>query len=76
MKKIISMLITITLIAASTAFVFAEKGEVSQNEVGKIKEFTDLTKHWAKGYIDKLIALETINGYEDGTFKPDNPIKV
>ncbi|MBN7773301.1 S-layer homology domain-containing protein [Clostridium aminobutyricum] len=35
---------------------------------------TDISNHWAKTNIEKLVALKAINGYEDGTFKPDQTI--
>jgi len=35
---------------------------------------TDISNHWAKDDIEKLVALGSINGYPDGTFKPDNNI--
>ncbi len=36
--------------------------------------FNDITGHWAEDNIKKLIASGSINGYPDGTFKPDNNI--
>ena len=37
--------------------------------------FSDLSKeHWAFKYIDKLADSKVINGYPDGTFKPENTI--
>jgi S-layer family protein len=36
--------------------------------------FTDITGHWAEDNIKKIIASGSINGYPDGTFKPDNNI--
>lgn len=36
--------------------------------------FTDTDDHWAKIHIDKLEAYGIVNGYEDGTFRPDEPI--
>ncbi len=35
---------------------------------------SDITDHWAKPYIDDLIAKKAISGYPDGTFKPENTI--
>ncbi len=35
---------------------------------------SDITDHWAKPYIDDLIAKQAISGYPDGTFKPENTI--
>ncbi len=45
-------------------------------EVGTSNLFTDVTdSHWAKEYIDSAVIKGWILGYEDGTFKPDQPIK-
>jgi hypothetical protein len=39
--------------------------------------FSDLKDtHWAKSSIDHLSRLEIISGYPDGTFKPENNIKI
>ena len=34
----------------------------------------DIIGHWAQYYIQPLVDSGIINGYPDGTFKPDNPI--
>ncbi|MCR4600614.1 MAG: S-layer homology domain-containing protein [Clostridia bacterium] len=36
--------------------------------------FIDIDKHWAKSYILKAVGAGWINGYPDGTFRPDQPI--
>ena len=36
--------------------------------------FTDTVGHWAEGYINVAYILGWIQGYEGGTFKPDQPI--
>ncbi len=36
--------------------------------------FTDLEDHWAESYIATAVAKGWITGYEDGTFRPDQPI--
>lgn len=33
--------------------------------------FPDIEDHWAKEYIQELSSLNHLNGYPDGTFKPD-----
>lgn len=38
------------------------------------KQFTDASGHWAKEKIKKAQSLGLINGYEDGTFRPDEPV--
>lgn len=35
---------------------------------------TDISGHWAAAPIQKLVALNAISGYPDGTFKPNNNI--
>ena len=35
-------------------------------------EFSDVSDHWAKCYIKTAYDLKIINGFEDGTFKPDD----
>lgn len=42
----------------------------------KGQEFIDVPKdRWSYEYIDKLSGLGIINGYENGEFRPQNPIK-
>ena len=36
--------------------------------------FTDISGHWAEEAINQAYGNKRINGYEDGTFKPDNKI--
>lgn len=33
--------------------------------------FTDISEHWAEEYIVKVAVMQWINGYEDGSFRPD-----
>lgn len=37
-------------------------------------EFKDISKHWAKSYINQAVSYGFVSGYTGGTFKPDNPI--
>ena len=39
-----------------------------------VAQFIDMGSHWADVTIGKLIELGVINGYGDGTFRPDNTI--
>lgn len=36
--------------------------------------FTDVSGHWAEKHIEKLVDYGIVNGFEDGTFRPDEPI--
>lgn len=37
-------------------------------------ELTDIAEHWAKALIEKSVELGFVNGYEDGTFKPNRKV--
>ena len=37
-------------------------------------KLSDISTHWAKKEINQFISSEYVNGYEDGTFRPDNSI--
>lgn len=37
-------------------------------------KFNDISNHWANSYIEKLAQSEIINGFEDGSFRPDASI--
>lgn len=39
-------------------------------------ELTDIDNHWAKNEISILFGESVIQGYDDGTFKPDNKVTV
>ena len=38
-------------------------------------KFPDCTTHWGNKFIAYAVNAGIINGYEDGTFRPDNPVK-
>ncbi len=37
-------------------------------------KYTDIEGHYAEKHIEKLAEYGVVNGYEDGTFRPDEPI--
>ena len=43
-------------------------------EIPILVSFIDVTQHWAKTNIDNFASMGIINGYEDGTFKPNESI--
>lgn len=47
-----------------------------QTTVKCTTDFSDTKNHWAENYINRLVLNDVINGYEDGTFKPDNNVTV
>lgn len=46
---------------------------INLNLIGGVS-FSDVGEHWAKGYINALHAKGAINGYADGTFRPDQAV--
>ena len=38
------------------------------------KNFSDIQNHWGKDFILKAASLGILNGYTDGSFKPDNEV--
>lgn len=65
MKKTMILLALALLIASSMAFAEGDK------------VFSDLSEsHWARGHIEDLFGREIISGYPDGTFKPEDNVRV
>lgn len=64
-KKV--FIILILVITLFNSIVFADTSN---------KRFNDIEKHWAKIHITKLIDKGIISGYGDGTFRPNNNIKI
>ncbi len=61
MKKIIVLVIVLSLVLTMTVNALT---------------FTDISNHWAKGYIERVAKNGLVAGYEDKTFKPDNNVNV
>ncbi len=60
MKKVISLALCMAMLFSMCLVVSAEVS------------FSDLPSgHWAYSYVSTLVADGTINGFEDGTFRPD-----
>lgn len=47
---------------------------LSSNVAASSAKFNDIEEHWAKDVIEKWQDYGYINGYPDGSFKPDNPV--
>lgn len=60
------------MIALLLAILIASSGVVESAQI----EFNDISSHWAKDIIIETASKGFINGYEDGSFKPDNMISV
>ncbi len=61
MKKVLSLVLVIAMVLSSMSFAFAGT-------------FPDVTGDYEDA-VEALVALGVVNGYEDGTFKPENTIK-
>lgn len=71
MKKILSLVVTVTLVMSlftATAFAGQENGQ------GKLKEFKDMKGHWGSKSVQKMQSLGILGGYTDGTFQPDKAL--
>ena len=59
-KRILSLLIAVVLVLGTATVVSADR------------EFSDLSpSHWGYSYVQTLVGDGTINGYQDGTFRPE-----
>ena len=56
--------------------ILPRPGEVDiQNYIeGENAMFTDIDNHWAKEYIEEAAKDGVVNGFQDGTFRPDDPL--
>ena len=72
MKKIVSLLLTLTMCLSMTA-AFADVPQAPQKNYPQ--NFWDVPKdYWAFPYIAELTDRGAINGNEDGSFRPDNTV--
>lgn len=68
MKKLTSLLLTIAMLISITASALAAGNDYPQ-------KFWDVPKdHWAFSYIAELTNRGVINGYDDGSFQPNNTV--
>lgn len=62
MKRIISIIMTVFMLASMALSAYAV-------------DFSDfLSEHWAYNYVNVLVADGTINGFDDGTFRPEDTV--
>lgn len=50
------------------------RGNMAQSLGGLRPDFADEVPQWAWGYVNTAVYMGVINGYEDGTFRGDNPV--
>lgn len=66
-----------TVIKAGVADLQDRLSKITAADIeNRLKSFPDMKKHWSRQYVGKLAILGIISGTSDGTFRPDNPIKV
>lgn len=80
MKRFLAVLLTLAMImTAFTGMAFADNGKGNGNGNGngnaygqlKKEAFKDIKGHWGMGSIMKMQDLGVLQGYEDGTFRPE-----
>ena len=57
-----------------SSVIVSTETATAQKPNATVVKLTDISKHWGKSYIEKLVSLGAIKGYPDGTFKPDATI--
>lgn len=61
-KRMLSLILALTMVLSMSVSALGNA----------LVQFSDIDNHWAKEEIDFMTAEGVINGYEDGTFKPNN----
>lgn len=51
-----------------------QKEDEGNSSISFANVFSDMDNHWAKTYATSLAKQGIINGYEDGTYRPDVPV--
>lgn len=53
---------------------FKQKLDAYQAEGQELEDIPDIKGHWAEASIKKMKAIGVFKGYDDGTFRPEDPI--
>ncbi|MFX3639810.1 MAG: S-layer homology domain-containing protein [Candidatus Pristimantibacillus sp.] len=72
MKKTYLMILSLSLVF--TLFSSISNSNHSTAQAAAAPNFKDISNHWAKSSIDTAVKANILNGYPDGTFKPENSI--
>ena len=59
---------------AELATIAARFAGMMQMVEGEALKFNDISGHWAEASINRAAAIGWVNGYPDGSFKPEQPI--
>lgn len=63
---------TIQNVGDKTKAIISKTTEVIVEATGKLVKFSDIKGHWAESVIVSAVQKGRMNGYADGTFKPDS----
>lgn len=69
LKKLSFLFVSLLLVVSSLA------SGVTGAASAQSATFKDISNHWAKDAIMQAVAKGYVQGYPDGTFKPDNPVQ-
>ncbi|MFX3634185.1 MAG: S-layer homology domain-containing protein [Candidatus Pristimantibacillus sp.] len=71
MKKIAMVALSVSLVMV---LLSASIGKNETVQAAETPVFKDISAHWAKSSIETAVKAGILNGYPDGTFKPENSI--
>lgn len=71
LKLFICSIIT-CLLVLNTSTIYANANAQAQGN----SPFSDMTSHWANTYVEPLTQRKVINGYPDGTYRPQGTVSV
>ena len=76
MKKLISLLLTASLLTVSglSGILSASADTMLISSKPSFTDISDEKYAWAKQYIEQMAQQGYINGYEDSTYRPDNAV--
>lgn len=66
MRRVLSLFMVLVLTFSVSTDLLTMESNASQ--------LNDIANHWAKSYIQELVDMKAINGYPDGTFRPNDNI--
>ncbi|MBW7476057.1 S-layer homology domain-containing protein [Paenibacillus oenotherae] len=66
----------ITFMTALCIMLWAGAGSIGFAQGEKASSFTDIQSHWAEKTIEEMVQRGILDGYPDGTFRPQEPVKV
>jgi hypothetical protein len=74
LQRMISAILVFSLVLVWSVPVLAENGQPDTDDISSEAEFTDIKGHTAEAEIIRAVDQGLMNGYEDGSFRPDHTI--